>query len=629
LFPVSFSHGALFSCVCRIFSEKSKQRVYSIGRTYALETIGTIIGGVLLTYFFIPRFNSFQSIFITLIINMGATCVFLKVSSSKLKYKLTSIFLLFALVVSGVVAPLIQRNSINKQWQDREVVDYKNSLYGNIAAIKNGKQYSFFYDGFPIITVPYPDIEFSQEFGNLPLLFHPYPQEILIIGGGAGGLINQVLKHPIANIDYLELDPVLIQMVRATSLDLVKRELNDSRVKVIHQDARYFLKQTFRKYDLILIGISQPQNLSTNRYFSMEFFLLAKERLRPDGILALVLPGSLSYMSIELKDLNASIINGLKKTYGFLRIIPGNYNMFLASEKTDLKEIGPSVIDQRLAKRGIAREILIPSYLQYRLNAKWLQLFEQHMLTASNRINSDFQPIALFETLSIWNDEFSPGFNKYFSALKNLGLTPIAICIITMTLILFFFCRSKPRLSIVYSIATTGFFGMLSNLLLLFAFQVNFGYLYHKIGLLISFFMAGTAVGSIILSRRIRVIGISLKLFAATEGAMIMFLFLLISIIKSLEAAWAFPILIFLSGLFIGLEFPLAGNLYLKEKGGIGQTVGVLYFFDLFGGWFAGMLGGIVFLPILGIQQTCIIMILLKISSLLLILGSRKNLLKT
>ena len=628
LLPVSFSHGALFSCICRIYSERAKQKIYSIGRTYALETIGAIIGGVLLTYFLIPRFNTFASVFIVLIINTSATLLFLKALSSKLKYKLAAVLLLFALVILGTLAPQIQRDSLERIWPRRLIVDYRNSLYGNIAAVRNQGQYSFYYDGFPIITVPFPDMEFTEEFGNLPLLFSPYPQKVLIVGGGIGGLINQVLKHPVSDIDYLELDPTLIEIVRKAPVELIKRELDNPRVKVISQDAKYFLKNNPGKYDLILIGIGQPQNLTTNRYFSEEFFLLAKERLRPDGILALHLPGSLTYMSIELRDLNASIINGLNRVYPYLRIIPGNYNIFLASGGTNLQEINAKVIDQRITKRGIPRNILIPAYLEYRLNPEWLELFERNMLSASAKINSDFRPIALFEALSIWNDEFSPGFNKYFVALKGVSLPVFAASIGLLTLLLFILCRFRPRIGVVYSIGTTGFFGMMANLLLLFSFQVNYGYLYHKIGLLISFFMAGAAVGSIVLSRKIKTIKTALKLLVAVEGGIILFLLFLASVIKTLDISWAFPILIFITGLFIGLEFPLAGSIYQRGESGVGRTAGVLYFFDLFGGWFAGMLGGVVFMPILGIRQSCIIMVMLKMSSSLVLLSSRKSFVK-
>ena len=80
-------------------------------------------------------------------------------------------------------------------------------------------------------------------------------------------------------------------------------------------------------------------------------------------------------------------------------------------------------------------------------------------------------------------------------------------------------------------------------------------------------------------------------------------------------------IMSFLSGMAIGLQFPLANKIYLssyKGKGKLGQTAGLLYGADLLGGFFGGLSGGILLLPILGLKETCLIMAMLKASSGLL-----------
>lgn len=78
-----------------------------------------------------------------------------------------------------------------------------------------------------------------QEFGNLPLLFSKAPREILLISGGAGGLINEILKHPVKRVDYAELDPLIIKMLKRYSSVLTQRELTDPRVNVINLDGRF------------------------------------------------------------------------------------------------------------------------------------------------------------------------------------------------------------------------------------------------------------------------------------------------------------------------------------------------------------------------------------------------------
>jgi len=658
MLPVSFCHGALFSCGCKIYSSYTKDSASSIGKIYAWETIGTIIGGIVLTYLLIPHLNSFQIAFIISISNLIICLFFFKDISKIFKYViLVLIFLMVYLPLSGTLNKM-HNYAIKTQWKMQDVLDYRNSIYGNIVVVQKEEQYTFFYNGLPIITTPYPDITFVQEFGNLPLLFHPHPKDILVISAGVGGLINEILKHPIRKVDYAELDPLLIEMLKKYRSRLTQRELSDKRVNIINKDGRFFVKNTSHKYDIVLIGLSKPADLSTNRVFTQEYFDLIKKRLNPDGILALYLPGSLTYLSSELRDLNACILNGLKSTYSSVRIIPGDYNMFLASDSGDVMRVNSNLITQRINQNNIKADILVPAYLDYRLDKKWLEWFTHSSIGATRKINRDFMPFAVFQMLVLWNKQFSPLFSHILEALGSLDLMFVLTLICAVTFLLFFilygigkyktflttenhlkviakrfscYKHNLIKLSITYSIATTGFFGMLINLILIFSFQVIYGYLYHRIGLLISIFMAGIALGSIFMTHNTRNIKNSLTLFVKLEAAIVLFSYLVALIITRFLgytnfSTLIFMVLFFISGLLIGLEFPLATKMYLEDKRQVGFTSGLLYFSDLIGGWLAGVVGAVVFLPILGLFNTCMVIIFLKLSSLLLLVIFLKRL---
>ncbi|MCX5715145.1 MAG: hypothetical protein NT033_10215, partial [Candidatus Omnitrophica bacterium] len=79
------------------------------------------------------------------------------------------------------------------------------------------------------------------------------------------------------------------------------------------------------------------------------------------------------------------------------------------------------------------------------------------------------------------------------------------------------------------------------------------------------------------------------------------------------------------SGMFLGIEFPLAGKLYQGEKEQLPETCAALYGADLLGGWIAGICGGVFFLPILGVFNTCLVIALLKLSSLSLLISVPKT----
>jgi spermidine synthase len=252
-------------------------------------------------------------------------------------------------------------------------------------------------------------------------------------------------------------------------------------------------------------------------------------------------------------------------------------------------------------------------------------------------INSDLHPLGVFFNLSYWNSLFSPyltGVFKWYQ--KNSHALSIGK-IIFITIILATLFAKIPRLSrhsITYSIFATGLTGMVFSLAIIFTFQTLYGYLYHQIGLLIAIFMFGIASGSFFITKRFHRIKKDSLLFLKTEIAIILFsvLFPFVFLAPShhLENKIVYFILYgavlimsFLSGVFIGLQFPLANKIYLSsrpEKGMLGQTAGLLYGADLFGGFFGGLSGGVLLLPILGLKETCFMMAMIKMSSGLLFL---------
>jgi len=81
-----------------------------------------------------------------------------------------------------------------------------------------------------------------------------------------------------------------------------------------------------------------------------------------------------------------------------------------------------------------------------------------------------------------------------------------------------------------------------------------------------------------------------------------------------------FLVISFTGGFLIGASFPIANKIYLKNKSNFSQTAGLLYGLDLFGGWLGGVIGSVVLLPILGILGTCLVVVLLKIISFIVLI---------
>ncbi len=641
LMPVSVLHGALFAHGCRIYSLFSREDTTSTGRVYVYETAGAIIGGIACTYLVISAIHTFLAAAWIALVNVLACLVLLAPAGKEDRPRRAALVLLSVLalasayLVFGGWADRLHQYSVRAQWKGQQVVHYQNSPYGNICILENEGQYLFFLDGVPDIITPVPDIPAVEEFVHLPLLAHPAPSSILLLGGGAGGIIHEALQHPsIETIEYAELDPLLIDLLRAFPTALTEAELNDPRVKLQRIDGHLFLKTAGSAYDLIFLGITEPSSLQANRFFTREFFSLAKTRLKAGGALVLGLPGSLTYVQEELKNLNSCVYHTLAGVFSAVRVIPGaGRNLFLASDSPEVAAIDLERFRERVSERKIGAGGTIPWHLESRLHRGWQDWFSRFLEGGSRKINKDLRPIGLFYSISHWNALHAPSLRGLFRRIERIE-TGTVLLVFAAVLVPYALVRSRltriRKAGIPLAVFTTGVAGMLFDLLLICTFQSLYGYVFSWMGLLVAAFMAGTACGAVLVTRLLERMRSVRQWFLRIDLAVLVLALAFPALFHAVHAAPAGPAdfaavkalflaVSFVCGLPIGAQFPLANALYLKEGGGVTRTAGLLYASDLLGGWLGGIAGAVVLLPVLGIAGACITGALLKAAGLLVV----------
>jgi spermidine synthase len=679
LLPTAVPHGALFTMGSRLrslyvpdagnsprgsrtsSSRFASARASSIGRVYVLESLGSILGGAAFTFVLVRRFDSLAVAWGVSLANALISLILLRPNRRthplspepgrrSLRGAALLLVLIFVLLLFSPLGEPIHLSSIRRRWPGLEPVTSENSIYGNITVTRTAEQRTFFTDGVPAATVPVPDIGGIETFVHLPMLLHHRPESVLIAGGGAGGMIGEVLKHPVGRIDYVELDPLLIQLILSHGSAATRRELTDPRVEIHHSDARLFLTRTDRRYDVVFIGIGAPQELQTNRLFTREFFSTAREKLGARGLLALSLPGSQTYMGEELRQLNGCILDTLESVFARVRVVPGDENLYVASDSPLSVQGSADDLIARLRERNIAANLVSPPYIEYRLQPQWLSDYRRAVDPLPRRINSDFRPLAVFYGLSYWNALYSPAVGEVFRRIEGTRPSTVAVLILIATLgvaVLSATGRTGRGIPLFHAIATTGFCGMIFDLAVILTFQTLFGYLYVQIGLLVTVFMAGTVMGSLLATRLLERREGGQTAFLAAELCLALFAMLLpLALIgpsrlldqpavRLLHHA-LFLLVSLASGALTGFQFPLAADLHLRSAaaggaeipsaaeqlgrragGEAGDTAGVLYGADLLGGYFGGLVGGVILLPILGLWSTCLILAMIKGGSLL------------
>jgi len=127
------------------------------------------------------------------------------------------------------------------------------------------------------------DLETQIMAGHLPLLLHPAPRDILVVGLASGISVGSVATHPVESIRVVEVEGAIVPAARVFG-PYNGDVLDDPRVTVSINDARNDLQFNRAKYDVIVSEPSNPWMTVASNLFTEDFFRIAKTRLRPDGV---------------------------------------------------------------------------------------------------------------------------------------------------------------------------------------------------------------------------------------------------------------------------------------------------------------------------------------------------------
>lgn len=625
LAPVAFTDGALFPLGCRNLARYRYQEV-AVSRTYLYESIGSFTAGVIVTLFLIHYLTSFQLATVLLIVN--STAAFLYLGSLRLvepRHMLA--LLLSALIVFsflGINVKSIDILTTRLLWAGHTVVESTNSPYANIAVLQEKNQLSFFSNGVPYATMPEPD-PFVEEMAHFPMLFHPKPRRVLILSGGVGGLLNEVLKYPVEQIDVAEHDPAVLELFRRNPTPLTDYELHHPIVQTHVVDGRQFLRSTPSLYDVIIVSLPIPSTLQLNRYYTTEFFTLVRTHLTPSGVFSIHLPGSETFLTPEVTILNQTIYSTLSTVFPAVRIIVGERNVYLASTDSVILTLTAEDLSRRLLERGVQTSLVNPWYIEYKTNVERFGTLERSLtVSLPSSVNEDDYPVATVRSIALLGRVSSPFFVSWLQHAEYIRLPVYLLVVFLAGAVVWFMRVWKGGLLVIdMAVASTGFVSMLCTIVLILSFQIHFGYVYQYIGLLTSLFMLGSAVGVWFAEKKplTKLLSVELLVVALTGAILLLWRLEGDGVVQQVLVFC----LMWCTGLVTGMEFPLAFRRRSMIGNEFGVNAGTLYSLDLIGAFVGAILTGVALMPLLGATQTVIIALVVKtVTAILVAISVRK-----
>jgi spermidine synthase len=557
------------------------------GRVYLLEALGAALAGLLVQLILIPRVSNWQgAAFVAAAAALGIFWAFRPRRGLPLLAGTLAVAALFAAADSP---------SLRRAWKPFDLVETRDTRYGKLQVIKAGDQFSLYSNGLPLFS--YPNAEAAEESVHFALLQRPRVGDVLLIGGGVGGGCAEVLKYPGTRLDYVEIDPEVIRMAERYLPESGLEALRDPRVRIIYEDGRAFLERTGKVYDAILLSLPEPATAMINRFYTREFFVQARKKLRPEGVLSFVVPSAENYISADLEKFLKSLGTTVRGVFPEVAVVPGETNVFLASAAP--LTLDPAQLSAALARLGIRNSFVRPEMLASRLSRLRVDHLERKIGSGPGLVNRDLVPVSYYFNSVLWAAQFRGAESR---ALRLLAGVP-SFWILDAPLVLagaaLAFLASRKRRSparFLVPLAVTGFTSILAEMALLIIFQSAFGYVYGKISLLLAAFMAGLFAGSLAGLRRRGPAGMGLAVVQAGSAV------LLILTLRMAESRGpeALPFLCLAAfGALSGYLFVAANRLFLKETPHAETGYGI----DLLGSFAGAVLASAFVIPLLGVPR--------------------------
>src|SRR5947199_143892 len=306
LLPVTLLIGATFPCAVAVATPGAARVGESVGRIYAANTVGAVGGAVLTGFALVPALGVHAAIVVGVVVNLLLAALLTATADLRPAWRWGSAgaALLAAVAVAVGIAPWDPRvmssgpaiyvgpylrsaaassSSIGATLRSQRVLFYRDGRSGTVSVGQSGVHRYLRINGKTEGSTSL-DMPTQQLVGHLPLLTHPDPRDVLVIGLGTGVTAGAVARHGIRRLDVVEIEPAVVEAAGRFFGEANGHVLLDPRTRTLVADGRNFLFTTPDRYDVIISEPSNPWISGLASLFSEEFFRLTRAHLSPGGV---------------------------------------------------------------------------------------------------------------------------------------------------------------------------------------------------------------------------------------------------------------------------------------------------------------------------------------------------------
>ena len=247
----------------------------------------------------------------------------------------------------------IEEVLFEQQTDSWHLIIFKNPKFGTVMAL----------DGI-IQTTEKDEFVYHEMLTHVPLFAHGNAKKVLIIGGGDGGILREVLKHPeVESVTQVEIDQAVIDMCKTYLPGHSNGAFDDPRANIVIADGMDYVKQAGETYDVIISDCTDPVGPG-EVLFSSDFYQGAKSRLNPGGIF--VAQNGVAYMQVDevittRRRLSPYFADQTFYTAAVPTYIGGVMTLAWGSDDAALKSVDVATLTERYKASGMVTNYYNPA----------------------------------------------------------------------------------------------------------------------------------------------------------------------------------------------------------------------------------------------------------------------------
>lgn len=386
ILPSTILWGASFPLALAAVGSRGRDTGRLVGGMYGANTLGSIIGSLVYSLgaiAVIGSANAQKSLVVLAAVSALVLFVSMLRSAYAAKsageispnyawmtkgtlYSMSAIVVVLALLglqgVPRVPVGLIAYGRLVDSWEyASQPLFIEEGMNASVAVTQfDERERRFHVAGKVVASNGINDIRVERVLGILPLVLHPEPKTVLIVGCGAGITAGTFVVAPsIERIVVCEIEPAVIRGAREHFADDNYNVLNDPRTEVIYDDGRHYLATTTETFDIISSDPIHPWARGVAALYSKEYYNLCRDRLNPGGLVTQWMP---LYETSEpaVKSAIATFMNAFP--YGTLwntEANLGGYDLIMLGQigplKIDLNELRRRLLQQPRVARALAQ----------------------------------------------------------------------------------------------------------------------------------------------------------------------------------------------------------------------------------------------------------------------------------